>query len=233
MNQNENFLIIVAILLAVLVVGAYYLLSSSQPSSEEEAVSTVEEGVATDEATSTDSVEIAPTANAETATPTISEVTETQEENTLKPSISTTPYSVYIGFATDIGTSSAALMGAETGEVVTGYEWEALPGSQLFSDITLPLWGSSEARYTVQVWDEELETYTVLGDFPSGVEIEFPRDDFVGPSRLKITGIDPALRICPGDRSFSWDVRFTFAGEMGLVRTPITQTLSLGETCEL
>ena len=151
-----------------------------------------------------------------------------------EPSITISPYSVYIGFATSVGTSSKSLMQKEVSEVVIGYEWEALPPSPMFSTITLPEWDASEQgqqkEYAVYIFDEN--SYTLLGSYTSSEDIKFPRDGLQGASRFKITGIDPALGICPGDRSFTWEnVRFTFEGPLGLIRTPITQDLSSGETC--
>lgn len=159
----------------------------------------------------------------------------TTEKSILEPNIITTPYSVYIGFATDVGTSSEEVLQQEVGEVVVGYEWEVLFRSPMFSTVVLPAWDLSnegqQKEYTVQVWDED--SYMLLGNYTSFEEIKFPREGLRGASRFKVTGIDPALRICPGDRSFIWDVRFTFEGQLGLIRTPITQDLPQGETCRI
>jgi len=155
------------------------------------------------------------------------------EGNVLAPNIPISPYTVYIGFAEEIGMSNSAFMGLEVGEAVIGYEWEALPGGQLFATVMLPKWSEEDEEYEVHVWNEETGSYDVLGTYPAGEEIEFPTEGFVGPSRFKVTGIDPALRICPGDRSFNWALRFTFEGRLGLVRIPITQELAPGETCQM
>lgn len=139
------------------------------------------------------------------------------------PSIGLSPYSIYIGFAVRFGTSSEAVLNKEVSQMVVGYEWEALPGSPLFDSVELPQWGAPDAQYEVQVWDEASSTYLSLGSHPAGEEVEFPRDGLIGPSKFKVLGISPALRVCPGDRSFTWKVRFTFGGNVGLVRTPLTQ----------
>ena len=150
------------------------------------------------------------------------------------PTIETTPYTAYLGFAKDIdGASEPAA--EEVGEVVVGYEWEALVNSQLFASMVLPVFDPSDesAEYDIEVWNEESQSYEVLGNFPAGEEVDFPREGFAGATRFKVTGIDPALRICPGDRSFTWDARFTFEGELGLIRTPIIEPLLGGQTCRL
>lgn len=152
----------------------------------------------------------------------------------LKPSIAVTPYTVYMGFAKDI--EGAAPPSEKAGnEVVVGYEWEALPNSQMFASVVLPAWDpeNRKRRYTLDSWDAEAGVYLRLGKFPSGQEIDFPRKEFVGSTRFRVLGIDPALGICPGDRSLSWDARFTFDGQLGLVRTPITETLAAESTCQL
>ena len=161
-----------------------------------------------------------------------------------EPSIAISPYSVYIGFATSVGTSSESLMQKEVSKVVIGYEWEALLWSPMFSTVTLPEWAvgpehsegilsedGQQKEYSVYVWDKD--SYILLGDYSLSDEIKFPRDGLRGASRFKFTGIDPALGICPGDRSFTWNVRFTFSGTLGLIRTPITQDLPQGETCRM
>lgn len=153
------------------------------------------------------------------------------------PKIATTSYSVYIGFASEVGTSSAGLMNKEVNEAVIGYEWEALPNSQLFASVVLPTWDDSKDgdrnEYEVFTYNEEKESYESLGKFPKEIEIDFPRDGLIGPSRFRVTGISPDLLICPGDRSFNWDIRFTFDGQPGLVRTPITQKLLFWQKCKM
>ena len=158
-----------------------------------------------------------------------------KEENVPKPSIVVTPYSVYIGFATSMGTSSESLMKTEVSKVVIGYEWEALPWSPMFSTVTLPEWDVSkegqQKEYSVYIWDKD--SHVLLGGYTLLKDIKFSRDGLRGASRFKVTGINPALGICPGDRSFTWSVRFTFLGTLGLIRTPITQDLPQGETCRM
>jgi hypothetical protein len=141
------------------------------------------------------------------------------------PSITLTPYTVYLGFATRYGTSSRELMGYEGTQVVVGYEWESLPDSPMFDSVELPQWGEEDTEYEIEVWDDGAAAYVLLGEFPAGEEVQFPRDGLNGPRKFKVTGISPTLRICPGDRSFNWQVRFTFPWDIGLVRTPITQDL--------
>lgn len=157
-----------------------------------------------------------------------------EEPEKVVPSIETTSHTVYIGFAEDIEGATEPTA-EEVNEVVVGYEWEALPRSQMFASVILPEWDTenTEAEYLVESWDEETESYISLGAFPFGEEINFPRDGFVGSTRFKVTGIDPKLRICPGERSFTWVTRFTFDGRRGLVRTPITEILPPGQTCTL
>jgi len=160
---------------------------------------------------------------------------EKDGKRTPRSNIALSPYSVYIGFASSVGTSSQSVLQQEVSHVVVGYEWEALPFSPMFSTAILPNWDDSEEgkqkAYTVHVWDED--SYTVLGTFSSADEIKFPREGLRGASRFKVTGIDPELRICPGDRSFTWDMRFTLEGQLGLIRTPITQDLPQNETCRM
>ncbi len=151
--------------------------------------------------------------------------------------IATTSYSVFLGFAVNVGTSSADLMTREVREAVIGYEWEALSESQLFASVVLPEWDTTkegeDTEYKVEAWDSEKSEYILVGQFPSLEEVDFPRDGLIGPSRFKVTGINSNLLICPGDRSFNWDIRFTFGGQLGLVRTPITQKLSFWQKCEM
>jgi hypothetical protein len=166
--------------------------------------------------------------------PTTSSEQDTSEENDLrKPTIPTNEYTVYHGFTAEFEGASEPVS-AEVGEVVVGYEWEAMFPSPLFATVSLPEWDASGSdEYTVEVWNDDSSSYEVLGKFRSGVEITFPREGFYGGRIFKVTGIDPNLRICPGDRSFNWNVSFTFESEMGLIRTPITQALPAGETCTL
>lgn len=150
---------------------------------------------------------------------------QTATQGSSGPSILTTPYSVYLGFASEFGTSSEAVLKEEVPKTVIGYEWESL-GIVMFDSVVLPAWDPNSAgEYEVSVWNEESNTYEALGTFSSGEEVQFPRNQLEGPRRFKVMGIDPALRICPGDRSFNWSVKFTFNADMGLVRTPITQDL--------
>lgn len=162
--------------------------------------------------------------------------TSTRPSKIAKPTIPTSPYTVYIGFAAQVGTSSAELMNKAVGEAVVGYEWEALPWSQVFDSVVLPDW-DEQGEYEVLVWETDEEgkngSYTSLGTFSEGDTVQFPREGFAGALRFKVLGIDPALRICPGDRSFNWQAAFTFEGNLGLVRTPITKKLPAGELCEL
>jgi hypothetical protein len=82
-----------------------------------------------------------------------------------------------------------------------------------------------EKTYEVYVWDRESGAYVLQGEYPAGQEIEFPREGARGANKFKVLGIDPGLRICPGDRHFNWEARFTLPGSVGLVRTPIVQEL--------
>lgn len=151
------------------------------------------------------------------------------------PTVTPTLYSIYIGLAKDLDTATETPEPAEVNEVVVGYEWEVLLGSPFFATIALPEWDpeNQSATYAVSVWDDLSQSYMLLDSYHSKTEIEFPRDGFAGARVFKVTGIDPDLRICPSDRSFTWDARFTFEGDLGLVRTPITQKLPEGETCRL
>ncbi len=152
------------------------------------------------------------------------------------PAIATTPFSVYIGKATAFGTSSPTLMGQEVSQVVVGYEWESLASSPMFDSVSLPQWDPADTgaqKYQVYIWNEEENSYRLLGAYPVGQEIQFPRDDLNGPRRFKVLGINPALLVCPGDRSFVWSFRLTYPGSMSIVRTPITEPLPVSQTCEM
>lgn len=226
--KNKNILLLIVVIGALAVAGAYYIFGPSPAAPTPDEQQSIQS-----ETTAEASGNIKDNA-ADSDTATELETSEVPEEQVaVVPSIVTTPYSVYIGFAADIGTSSADLMDEEVDEVVIGYEWEALPGSQMFATVLFPLWDQTETEYTLQVWNEESVSYEVFGSYPSGEEIEVPHTGLIGTSRFKVTDIDPALRICPGDRSFTWEVRFTFDGSLGLVRTPITQKLPTGEMCQM
>jgi len=130
-------------------------------------------------------------------------------------------------------------MGQEVGKAVVGYEWEAVDLSPPFDSVSLPQWDPKDTdlstRYEVHVWENGATGYTVLGSYPTGEEINFPREDLNGPHRFKVLGIDPKLRICPGDRSFTWSFRLTYPDikRTAVVRTPITVDLPQGEKCEM
>jgi hypothetical protein len=171
----------------------------------------------------------------------------TGEENPLSDSsnengnpvinIPTSPYSVYIGFASSMATSSSSVLEQEVSEVVIGYEWESLPKSPGFATVVLPEWDPSKSgqeKYEVSVWDEKSDSYKLLGSYPSSEEIKLPREGFIiTTKRFKVLNIDPVFRVCPGDRSFTWDFRFTAKDDYSLVRTPITQPLPQGELCQM
>lgn len=225
--NNKNIIVIggvVAVVLAAFV--AYQTFTRSTPDNTE---------VVTPTATSSEIVPQGEGVSAEV----IDTVAPTQEnpKPTGGPSIATSIYTVYIGFAASFGTSSEAVMRQEVSKAVIGYELEALPESPTFDSATLPRWDPSEAglekKYEVYLWDENTNTYQLFGSYPALEEIQFPREGFKGQTRFKVLGIPPALRVCPGDRSFNWAARFTLPLQLGLVRTPITQELLPWETCRM
>ncbi|MDP4020461.1 MAG: hypothetical protein Q8P58_00245 [Candidatus Adlerbacteria bacterium] len=191
---------------------------------------------ASEVATSSDEVPLVelPEAGEGVTLPLINPQVEAEPEG---PTITTTPYSVYLGGAAAFGTSSEALMREEVSQVVIGYEWESLISSPMFDSATLPQWDPNDTNfqniYEVYVWDLETNGYILLGEYPAGTEIQFPRDGLTGPYKFKVLGIDPVLRVCPGDRSFTWSMRFTFPGDISIVRTPITQNLLFSEKCQM
>lgn len=160
-----------------------------------------------------------------------------QDMGTAGPTIPLTPYTVYLGKAVAFGTSSPLLMGQELGQAVIGYEWESVDPSPMFDSVSLPQWDSADTQlqntYEVYVWDDTKSQYVLLGAYPRGQEIQFPREKQNGPRKFKVLGINPALRICPGDRSFTWSFRLTSLAPMSIVRTPVVQTLPFPETCQM
>jgi hypothetical protein len=181
----------------------------------------------------------APAGEVATSTPQGAAATSTATSTPAKklgPRTITTPYTVYLGYATEFGTSSPEVLQKEVAKVVVGYEWEALPDSAMFDSITIPMFDPNEGHdYKVHVWDREADRYILLGEYEAGRPVEFPREDLNGPRRFKVLGIDPGLRLCPGDRSFTWSFRFTFPVSWGVIRTPITQDLLVlpPETCRM
>lgn len=158
--------------------------------------------------------------------------TTTTEGETISPEIETNEYSVYLGFAEKLNPNEE-MEATEVPYIVTGYEWEALLPGPGFGSITLPVWDTENKKttYTVEGW--EFEEYTTIGDFKANEKIDLPQETLGGFRRLKVTGIDPELKVCPTDRSFTWGSQFSFSGDFGLVRTPIIEPLPAGELCEL
>lgn len=216
----------VAIILILIISGVYYISRTQQPVTESMNEPPQEQ--------SNDSEQSEMTEGSVSGVESGNDIEgNTGEDNNVQtPSIDITPYTVFLGFTEDFDIASEPASG-KVDKAVVGYEWEAIFPSPLFATISLPAWDTSGTTYTVSTWNEDTASYEHLGQFPAGEEIEFPREGFLGARKFKVTGIDPALRICPGDRVFTWDARFTFEGDIGLIRTPITENLPDGETCQI
>ncbi len=217
-NINPIFIAGAAlVVLAVLAVG-YFAYQPSLPST-----------------TNSEAIETQATSTSATSSPQAVTSATSSPKSATQPTIALSQYTVYLGSAISLGTSSESVMRQQVSKVVIGYEWETTPKNLMFDSVVLPQWDPSETggerEYEVYVWEDG--AYTLLGRHAPQKEIQFPRDGLNGPRRFKVVGIDPALLVCPGDRSFTWSMRFTYPGEVGLVRTPITQELWPWGTCHM
>ena len=225
--ENLQKIVVLCVLVAALITAGFLLFRENLTNSQQEDINVVSKESTKEGGTVTEKIE------EDTNTDTEPEV----NTNDIQTSEETerSPYAVYLGFASSVGTSSESFMRQEVSEVVVGYEWEALTKSPTFTTVVLPQWDSSDAglekEYVVHVWDRETESFVFFGNFPPAEDIKLPREGLLATQKFRVTGIDPSLRICPGDRSFTWQLRFAVEGEFGLVRTPITQALPSGETC--
>jgi hypothetical protein len=112
--------------------------------------------------------------------------------------------------------------------VVIGYELELVGDSNTFTSVTIPDFTNGQAEKTKQyeLFSYEDDKYRSLGKFNAGEKINL--SDYK-VKRLKLTGIDKNLKICPADRGFFWQVTFEKPEILDMVRTPITEDLSAAE----
>lgn len=133
---------------------------------------------------------------------------------------------------TSLVTVDSTLTPPKDTDVVTGYVWESDPGSPHFQSVFIPFINLDKSlfyeKFSVYIWTNG--KYEFYQDSSQGKEVTFPDQ---GVSKFKITGIDPAFKLCV-KQHVATGLKFVDTGTFKGGMKPITEDLtSSGITCKM